>query len=540
MGALTVRLLARHYLHGLGVALQMKLALFDGDKTIGGAKFAVHSGNTSLLLDFGLNFSKFGRLFGEFLQPRGCRGLHDLWHTGLIPPFSGAYRKDLFPADFRPSEALKFAPDAVVVSHAHLDHMGLLGAIRTDIPIACSTTTAMIMKSLQDTGQSVSHQEYAYAVPRIANGSSSTIKSCSYTTPAISRPLMTLDSCPEEAARFWSMSHNGRFIGSGNVTPEVSSIGSFSIKSFPVDHSVPGCVAVEVRDESTHLIYTGDLRTHGSRGADTSSFIDRLEADPPDVLIVEGTRIGRASDRVVTEREVAERAFEIVRASAGRLVIADFGGRHMERLASFATVASQLDRRLLISTKDAHLLEAIALVDSDYDLLGERRVGIYADPRAVEQKWEQRIRSVFKELLVYPAEVTVDPGFYVLAFSVWDMPEMLDLACDSGVYIYSSSEAYGEDSRLQLYQLWNWICQLRMELHGFTWEGGETGKPIFTPGLNASGHIDENSLRELLLRVQPAVVVPVHTERPEWFEHVLMGTRSRVAHADARGRVLLV
>lgn len=517
----------------------MKLVLFDGHKTVGGAKFGVQSADCRLLLDFGLNFSSFGRLFGEFLQPRGCRGLHDLWHTGLIPPFSGAYRQDLFPADFRSAEALKFSPDAVVVSHAHLDHMGLLGAIREDIPIACSSTTAMIMKSLQDTGQSVCHQEYAYAVPRIANGSSSTIKSSSYTTPAISRPLLTLDVCPEEARRFWSTSHNGRSIASGNVTSEVSSIGSFSIESFPVDHSVPGCVAVEVRDEATRLIYTGDLRTHGSRGADTSSFIDRLEAGPPDVLIVEGTRIGRASDRVVTEREVAERAFEIVKASEGRLVIADFGGRQMERLSSFATVAAELGRRLLISTKDAHLLEAIALIDSDYDLLKRRRVGIYADPRAMEQKWEQRIRTVCKDLLVHPAEVGEDPGAHMLAFSVWDMPEMLDLSCDSAVYIYSSSEAYGEDSRLQLYQLWNWICQLRMELHGFRWEGGETGKPIFTGGLNSSGHIDQASLQEMLLQVQAPIVVPVHTEHPEWFEELLRGTRSRVARTDERGRVSL-
>lgn len=517
----------------------MKLVLFDGHKTVGGSKFGVQSADCRLLLDFGLNFSSFGRLFGEFLQPRGCRGLHDLWHTGLIPPFSGAYRQDLFPADFRSTEALRFSPDAVIVSHAHLDHMGLLGAIREDIPIACSSTTAMIMKSLQDTGQSVCHQEYAYAVPRIGNGSTSTVKSAPYTTPAISRPLLTLDNCPPDAAQFWATSHNGRSISPQAAISRVASIGEFGIRSFQVDHSVPGCIAVEIQDESTRLIYTGDLRTHGRRGTDTACFIDHLEAHPPDVLIVEGTRIGRVSDRVVTEREVAERAFEIVMASEGRLVIADFGGRQMERLSNFAGVAAELGRRLLVSTKDAHLLEAIALADPNYNLVGERRIGIYADPRAVEQKWEQRIRTVFRDLLVYPQEVGSNPGDFILAFSVWDMPEMLDLACDSGVYIYSSSEAYGEDSRLQLYQLWNWIGQLRLELHGFTWEGGETGKPFFAPGLNASGHIDEASLREMLRRVQAPVVVPVHTEHPEWFENVLKGTRSKVQLADPRGRVAI-
>lgn len=517
----------------------MKLVLFDGDKSIGGAKFGIQSKGSNLLLDFGLNFATFGKLFGDFLQPRGCRGLHDLWQTSLIPPFGSAYRPELFPSDFSHAESIRFAPDAVVISHAHLDHMGLLGAIRSDIPIVCSSTTAMIMKSLQDTGQSVCHQEYAYTIPRTANGSSSTIKCQPYTVPAVGRPLATLDTLPSAAAAFWNSSHNGRAIAPGTLTSSISSVGGVTVKGFSVDHSIPGVTAIEVSDSDTRLIYSADLRTHGRCQADTLRFFDYLEADPPDVLVVEGTRIGRSLDVVVTEEDVAARAHDIIKGSAGRLVIADFAGRQLERLSAFHRIAQDLGRTLLISTKDAHLLEAVSLTDPTYGLLGERGMGIYADPRATEQKWEQALRCRLAHLLVHPGEVAADAGAFVLAFSLWDMPEMLDLACDAAVYVYSSSEAYGEDSRLKLYQLWNWCRELGLELHGFTWEGGETGRPIFTPGLNSSGHIDESSLREILLRVQPPVVVPVHTERPDWFVETLTGTRSKVSRSDDRGRVLI-
>lgn len=517
----------------------MKLVLFDGDKSIGGAKFGIQSKGSNLLLDFGLNFATFGKLFGEFLQPRGCRGLHDLWQTGLIPHFGAAYRPELFPSDFSPAESIRFSPDAVVVSHAHLDHMGLLGAIGADIPIVCSATTAMIMKSLQDTGQSVCHQEYAYAIPRTANGSSSTLKCQPYTVPAAGRPLATFDDLTSAAAAFWRSSHNGRAIAPGTVTSGVSSVGGLTVKGFPVDHSIPGVTAIEVSDGDTRLIYSADLRTHGRCRAETLRFFDYLERQPPDVLVVEGTRIGRSLDTVVTEEDVAARAHDIIENSAGRLVIADFAGRQLERLSAFLSIAQDLGRRLLISTKDAHLIEAVSLTDPSYRLLDEFGIGIYADPRATEQKWEQSLRCRLAPMLVQPGEVAADAGAFILAFSLWDMPEMLDLACDSAVYVYSSSEAYGEDSRLKLYQLWNWCRELRLELHGFTWEGGETGKPIFTPGLSASGHIDEASLKEMLLRVQAPVVVPVHTESPDWFDRTLNGTASRVVLADARGRVAI-
>lgn len=517
----------------------VKLTLLDGDKTVGGAKFLVESDETAVLLDFGLNFGPFGKLFGEFLQPRACRGLHDLWKTGLIPQRRGLYRFDLLPPDLTTTRAPTLRPDAVLISHAHLDHIGLLGAIAEEVPIVCTSTTAMIMKSLQDTGTSMSFQEYAYAIPRALSMENGTLKASSHNEPAAGRPLMTFDSLPNQGQAFWASPPNptGRQIMPARANGNQSSVGTIGIKHHPVDHSIPGCAAIELSCEKVRIVYTGDLRFHGRRGNDTQAFVDAMATSPPDVLIVEGTRIGRPPGPNVTEAEVGDNAWRIVRGSAGRLVVADFGGRHMERLRTFLEIARATGRILAISTRDAHLLQSIALTDADYDLLDDPHLAIQNDPKASERVWDQVIRADHRAKMVTAAQIARDPGAFILALSLWDMPEALDLALRDGVLVYSGSEAYGEDSRLNLYQLSNWVGELGMELHGYVWQGDETGRPVFTPGLNASGHIDEVGLEEMLLAIGAPVVVPVHTEHHGWFGEKLKGTPSRVALAEPDGSV---
>ena len=44
--------------------------------------------------------------------------------------------------------------DAVVLTHAHIDHCAYIHYIRPDIPIYCSEGTKLIMQGFQDTGSS--------------------------------------------------------------------------------------------------------------------------------------------------------------------------------------------------------------------------------------------------------------------------------------------------------------------------------------------------------------------------------------------------
>ena len=56
------------------------ITVYDGASTIGGNKIYVENGGPGVFLDFGLNFTKYGRFFQEFLTERTSRGIHDLIH----------------------------------------------------------------------------------------------------------------------------------------------------------------------------------------------------------------------------------------------------------------------------------------------------------------------------------------------------------------------------------------------------------------------------------------------------------------------------
>ena len=44
--------------------------------------------------------------------------------------------------------------DAIILSHAHVDHAAFLHYVRPDIPVFCSEATKLIMQAFQDTGSS--------------------------------------------------------------------------------------------------------------------------------------------------------------------------------------------------------------------------------------------------------------------------------------------------------------------------------------------------------------------------------------------------
>ena len=109
----------------------MDVTIHRGSKEIGGSCVEVSAGGTRLILDAGLPLVTPER---EPFDSRTIRGKSnaELITAKVIPDVPG-----LFADGDR--------PDAILLSHSHLDHSGLLHLTRPEIPIHATSGTSKMM-----------------------------------------------------------------------------------------------------------------------------------------------------------------------------------------------------------------------------------------------------------------------------------------------------------------------------------------------------------------------------------------------------------
>jgi ribonuclease J len=61
------------------------ITFYGGIHEIGGNKFLVEDKDTKIFLDFGMQMGKANQYFAEFVNPRTCNSLGDLFEFGLLP-----------------------------------------------------------------------------------------------------------------------------------------------------------------------------------------------------------------------------------------------------------------------------------------------------------------------------------------------------------------------------------------------------------------------------------------------------------------------
>ena len=128
------------------------ITFHGGIKEIGGNKFLVEDKGTKIFMDFGVSFGLQNMYFSEYLKARGSNTLIDLIELGMIPKMGGLYRLDYAKHMGLESDGEKQI-DAILLTHAHVDHCGYIKYLRPDIPIYCSEESRLIMKNFVDTGK---------------------------------------------------------------------------------------------------------------------------------------------------------------------------------------------------------------------------------------------------------------------------------------------------------------------------------------------------------------------------------------------------
>jgi ribonuclease J len=303
-------------------------------------------------------------------------------------------------------------------------------------------------------------------------------------------------------------------------------VGGLPVRHFPLDHSVYGASAWAVETSCGWVVYTGDLRLHGTRGQETQRFVDAARALRPRVLLCEGTRAKEEPLEATTparEEDVRQSALQEVRTADG-LVIADFGPRNIDRLLTFYAIAEATDRLLVILAKDAYLLDAMHLASAEVPSLAESPcIRIFYDVKARRDAWEERVWKAHWDKKITPQEAAADLDRLILCFSFWDLDNLIDLNPRGGKYIYSSSEAYTEEQMIDMDRLRNWLGHFGMTGMGLPFRRSDGTFGVEHPSLHSSGHAPGADLVAVIKEIAPEVLIPIHTEHPEYFSEALRG-----------------
>ena len=481
---------------------------------IGGNRILLETPQRRWFCDFGLRFKPHGRFFSEFVQPRtNIQGLRDHLRLGLLPPVEGIYREDLWSHDADAWLSYRGAPlhrhiehvDGVLVSHAHLDHNGCLGFLRPEIPVYTGLTTAVIARAIQDIRGSGPENELCYIAPRSPSPEGA-LKG--ERGKRVQRRHVVCEDVKltDELQAFWCGPPGPRTELSAcplEIWEDVE-----GLRFWRVDHSIPGAGAFGVETPAGWVVYSGDVRRHGHSSWRVDAFLEQARGLDPALLIVEGTRV--AERRSIGEPEVKDALDGVVGAEEG-LVVADFAPRNIERLRTFHEVAQANDRRLVVSVKDAYLLEALHMVDPAIpDPKALESVTVLRVPQGTVGHWARGVYKRNASDLVDAAAIRARPREFIVCLSYWDIQCLVDLEPAGGKYIYSNSEAYSEEQAIDHQRLLNWLSHFELEPVG--------GLPGAAEGpFHASGHADGTALEAHIDELQPDKIMPVHTENLDWF-----------------------
>jgi ribonuclease J len=504
--------------------MSASITVYGGAGVIGGNKLLLEADGTTISFDFGINYARWSEYFEEYLKPRASRGLADLFEIGLLPPLRGIYRSELEPPNedvwSRLRSPIKDSHlDAILLSHAHLDHSGHIAFLDPDIPIICSPITAFLAKAIQDSSRGDFEKEVCYILPR--EEQEQLIGPRDWRRYAsIQRQFCFAEPSPLslQAQSFWKSPIGARKLSCRQ--PEIGNkVGNLKVRCFPVDHSIYGATAFAVETSGGWIVYTGDLRLHGKTGYKTRQFAVEVAKLQPIMLLCEGTNISEEGN-AITEEEVMHNAWQKVKQAVGKLVVADFGPRNLERLLTFREIASQCGRQLTILPKDAYLLQSLHLIMPEIpDPIADDTLIVYEEVKGA-LKWERELLTNYGEKgkTVKPNDIKRDEGGYILCLSFWDINELIDIQPRrGGMYIYSSSEAFDEEQRFDIKRLRRWIDHFGLSPVGVP--DAKTGKPDEAEqAFHSSGHASASELQEIIETINPKGIIPIHTEHPELFK----------------------
>jgi ribonuclease J len=270
------------------------LTIHRGTKEIGGSCVELATKNTRILIDIGLPLvDEGGQSFnlGNYLKLTNA----ELFEKNIAKDIPGLYKED---NGSKP-------PNAILISHSHPDHYGLLTFVKSQIPLYMSEGCLELIKA-------------------------------TYYFKGINTDFNNVEIVEDKKY----------FV-----------VGDFKITPYLVDHSGFDSYAFLVEAEGKRIFYSGDFRGHGKK----SRLFDKFIAHPPkniDYLIMEGTGIDGKDGYSEKEEELRDRLVTIFKENSG-LVFFACSSQNIDRISSLYSACRRSGRTLVLDPYTVHLLDVL-------------------------------------------------------------------------------------------------------------------------------------------------------------------------------------
>ncbi len=391
----------------------MEVIIHRGTKEIGGTCIRLSSGHTSILLDYGKPLQK----------------------------------------DYTPTDITDRSIDAVIISHAHQDHYGLIDQLPGAVPVY----TSRLNRTL------------------------------------INTPCYFSGEKP----------YDGNFRLFRNR--QTFKIGPFKITPQLIDHSSPDAYAFVIEAEGKKIFYPGDFRAHGRKGI----LFKKLLQHPPEnvnLMFMEGTMFGRQQEKKVTEKNVENGIYNVLKNSSTlNFLIAS--GQNIDTIVSAYRAAVRSGKILVVDPYTAFILYSMkevspSMPQPDWDNIKVLHRGRGGDHKVNIMRGFQDFFGDFgifisrADIKLIVNDLKKYPGKYILKVpDSFILPICRNLDLSGPTVIYSLWTGYLQKEYNDNYQK---LTRLQRE----------TDFHI----IHSSGHALLDDLQKLAAAVKPDKLVPIHTE----------------------------
>lgn len=397
----------------------MNVIIHRGASEIGGTCIQLSTDNTTILLDLGLPLNK----------------------------------------DSRHIDVAALKPDAVLISHPHQDHFGLIDALDPGIPVFMGELGVKLINA---------------------------------TRMLLDNPLHTNDF---HHFKSW----------------EPFSIGDFLVTPYLVDHSAADAYAFLIEAEGKKVFYSGDFRAHGRK----SVLFDNLVENPPkntDLLFMEGTMLQRSNDEFPTESAVERKIYETIRQQENISFIIS-SSQNIDRVVSAFRACKRARKTLVIDIYTAWVLEQLKPVSESTPTMEWDQVQVYLTHSQHETlKTNPEVFGTFRNRIyrhrVLKEELQANPDGY-LFFGKMSHFKTINL--------YKKTKPVNV-----IYSQWlGYLSYSNKDYFGAEAISGYRNDPqINFVYAHTSGHATVEDLKRFAKALKPKTLVPVHTECGEVFKNL--------------------